>query len=160
MMQGGWGNAMKRALFSGSVASIASTMALAICGRRDVRSAATPLNGPSQWIWGSAAPYHDGFSVRHTLVGYAIHHLASVFWATAYERFRPHERRGDVAMAAAVAATASVVDFDFTPHRLRPGFEKRLSQRSLVVVYTAFAAGLAIAALTSRPPGCRPARGR
>ena len=120
MMRGGWGDAMKRALFSGSVASIASTMALAICGRRDVRSAITPLNGPSQWVWGTAAPYEDGFSVRHTLVGYAIHHLASVFWASAFERFRPHERRGDVVMAVAVAATASVVDFEFTPHRLRP----------------------------------------
>ena len=80
MTRSGWGDAMKRALFSGSVASVASTMALALCGRRDVRSAVTPLNGPSQWVWGSAAPYEDGFSVRHTLVGYAIHHLASVFW--------------------------------------------------------------------------------
>jgi hypothetical protein len=160
MMQGGWGNAVRRALFSGSVASLASTMALAACGRRDVRSAATPLNGPSQWVWGSAAPYHDGFSVRYTLVGYAIHHLASIFWATAFERFRPHRRRGDVAMAAAVAATACVVDFELTPHRLRPGFEKRLSRRSLVLVYCAFAAGLAMAALTSRPRGCRSAPGR
>lgn len=40
---------------------------------------ALPLNGPSQWVWGSRAPCEDGSGIRHTLVGYAIHHLASVF---------------------------------------------------------------------------------
>src|SRR5690606_22919091 len=49
----------RRALFSGSVASVTSTVALAACGRRELASAATPLNGPSQWVLGTHAPWRD-----------------------------------------------------------------------------------------------------
>lgn len=142
------------ALFSGSVASIASSVALALRGRRELANAATPLNGPSQWVHGKRAPYHDGFDLKHTVTGYAIHHVASIFWAVIYEaiRWKARSRRPmvDVGLAAGAAVTASAVDFLLTPERLRPGFEKRLSNRSLVIVYTAFAAGLAAAALLSR----------
>jgi hypothetical protein len=145
-----WPQTLRDALLSGSVASLVSTAALALCGQRDLRNAATPLNGPSQWVWGRCAPYANGFSARHTLVGYAVHHLASILWALPFEAVRPRRPRGDIAAAALVAATASVVDFELTPQRLRPGFEKRLAPRSLVLVYAAFAAGLALAALARR----------
>jgi hypothetical protein len=56
-----------------------------------------------------------------------------------------------VAAAAATAATASFVDYQLTPKRLEPGFDKQLSRRSLAMVYAAFAAGLAIAAMAGRP---------
>jgi hypothetical protein len=39
------------------------------------------------------------------------------------------------------------VDFQLTPERLTPGFEHRLSHRSLAAVYGAFAVGLAVGAL-------------
>jgi hypothetical protein len=39
-----------------------------------------PINGSSQWIWGRQAPFENRFSVRYTIVGYAIHHAPSVFW--------------------------------------------------------------------------------
>jgi hypothetical protein len=35
------------------------------------------------------------------------------------------------------------------PERLTPGFERRLSNRSLVMVYAAFGAGLALAGLAA-----------
>ncbi len=136
------------ALVSGTVASLVSSLALGVRGRREVSSAATPLNGPSQWVLGTHAPYRDGFSLKYTALGYAIHHLASVFWALFYEaarrRLPAHALAADATLAAGVAATASVVDFTITPRRLRPGFEKRLSTGSLVAVYVAFAAGLAL----------------
>lgn len=148
-----WSRAFRAALLSGSAASVASTFALLWCGRREVNDGAAPLNGPSQWIWGTHAPYCSGFSVRHTVVGYAIHHLASIFWAVAFERFRPTgwEAMPAVAAAALTSVTASIVDYQFTPRRFRPGFEKRLSRSSLTLVYAAFAAGLAAAAIMTSP---------
>ena len=140
------------ALLSGSAASLVSSLTLVACGRLDACDAAGPLNGPSQWLWGRHAPYERGFSVRHTVVGYVIHHLASIFWAVAYEAARPRAKAvaPTIAAAAATAATASFVDFRLTPQRFRPGFEKRISRPSLALVYIAFAAGLAAATLASR----------
>ena len=144
---------LKAVLVSGSAASILSSLVLLWRGRRDCGDAAGPLNGPSQWVWGRDAPYERGFSVRHTVVGYAIHHLASVLWATAFERARPPGSAPlpTIAAAAGTAATACLVDYELTPRRLEPGFEKRLSKRSLGMVYAAFSLGLAAAALLTRP---------
>ena len=144
----------RAALVSGTVASILSSLVLAWRGRCDARDAAAPLNGPSQWVYGTEAAYATGFSTRHTLVGYAIHHLASIFWAMGFEWARPREGRA-LLPALATAATACFVDYRLTPRRLEPGFEKRLSRRSLALVYAAFGAGLALAAMAgrSRAPG-------
>ena len=140
----------RAALVSGTAASILSSLVLAWRGRCEASDAAGPLNGPSQWIWGTHAPYANGFSVRHTVVGYAIHHLASIFWAMGFEWARPRQRRTIIPAALATAATACFVDYRLTPRRLEPGFEKRLSRRSLALVYAAFGAGLALAALAGR----------
>jgi hypothetical protein len=148
-----WREAVRDALVSGSVASIASTAALALFGTKEIGDPAAPLNGPSQWVWGRHAKYRDGFTLNHTVVGYAVHHLASIFWAVLYEK----ARRGPVLRDAAItSAVASLVDFKLTPPRLHPGFEKRLSRPALAGVYAAFALGLAAGALwaaqRTRPP--------
>ncbi len=138
------------AVVSGAWASVLSSLALIAFGRRELRDGAAPLNGPSQWIWGPGAAYVRGFGARHTVVGYGIHHLASVFWAFFYEALRPRRSDrlgvgGEVAACAATSAVAALVDFELTPPRLRPGFEKRLSRVALVAVYGAFGVGLFLA---------------
>lgn len=147
-----WSQATRDGLVSGTIASVASTIALSILGKAELGKTAAPINGPSQWVWGRHAPYQDHFSLRYTIVGYAIHHAASVFWALWYEKLRqrlgPAESAASaLAPAVITAATAYAVDFHFTPKRLTPGFERRLSQRSLLMVYGAFALGLAATAL-------------
>ena len=83
----------------------------------------------------------------HTLVGYAIHHAASVFWAgllvAALQR-RPEGRTPARVVSGCVAASgvACVVDFKLTPRRFTPGFEHRLSKRALGATYALFAVGL------------------
>jgi hypothetical protein len=135
-----------RAVSSGSIASLASTIVLALRGKAEIDDIWAPLNGPSQWIWGRHAKYRNGFSLRHTAVGYAIHHVASIFWATFYERFcRRGSMRAIAEAAATTSALAAFVDYRLTPQRFTPGFEKRLSKRSLVLVYAAFGLGLALA---------------
>lgn len=144
--------AIRNGLVSGSVASVASTISLSILGKMELDKLAAPVNGPSQWFWGRRAPFEDSFSLRHTIVGFGIHHATSIFWAIWYEKLRqslPPAQNAPAVLAPAVATAAAAyfVDFHVVPKRLTPGFENRLSKRSLLVVYGTFALGLASIAL-------------
>ena len=143
----------RRALLSGSAASIVSTAVLVARGKRELNAPAAPLNAPSQWVWGRHAPYVDRPSVQHTVVGFGIHHVASIFWAAFYEfAIAKRTARDPVAVAkiaAGTSAAAAFVDYCLTPERLTPGFQKRLSIPSLVLVYAGFAAGLVAATLAA-----------
>jgi hypothetical protein len=153
-MKNGWRDAMRNAAVSGSIAALTSTAALMAAGRRETGSALAPTNAVSHWIWGDRAARHDEPSARYTLVGYTIHHLASVFWAVVYQRLLGRSAdRGvpgrAVAGGLAVAALACFVDYRLTPRRLQPGYEMRLSRPALAGVYTAFGLGLALGAIVN-----------
>lgn len=146
------GAAARRALFSGASASIFSALAISICSRIDEGSYAGGLNGPSQWLWGRAEAYKRSASLRHTAIGYLVHHLTSVFWATSYERIfgEPDRRKTPLSRCAEAVVSSTgayVVDYYLTPRRFRPGFKKHLRTQSMYVVYGAFALGLAFASI-------------
>lgn len=138
------------ALITGSVASLASTAVLSACGHREGGDPYAPTNATSQWIWGKRSICADGASLRYTLPGFLIHHASSIFWAAVYAKWRMRHKvpqaSVDLALGAAVAGLACLVDLRLTPERLRPGFEKKLSKGSLALVYGAFGLGLAGAA--------------
>jgi hypothetical protein len=142
-----WREAFRRGIASGTIASFVSSAALAICGRRDAGTAAGPINGPSQWAWGEGAARVRRVTWRHTALGYAIHHLMSVGWATLHEK---HFAGKAASTAFATAALAWFVDYRVVPRRWGPGFEKQLGRTSLFIVYVAFAAGLALGSKTHR----------
>lgn len=137
-----------RSVVAGSLASVFSAVALVLCGQRETGSPAATLNAVSHWCWREEALYRQGADVRHTVLGYLIHHGASVFWGALLAwalHGKPAGKPAHVAAAGiATSAVACFVDFRLTPERLTPGFEHRLSRRSLAVVYGAFAAGLAV----------------
>lgn len=154
---------LRRGWLSGSLASVASTLVIARRSKTDGGSLYCGTNATSHWIWGERAFHRSGASVRYTLVGYLIHHICAVFWATiftAWRSWRLSKRTGravtapppgktsaqrsrDLGEALAMAALAATVDYTITPHRLRPGYERHLDRRSLVGVYVAFGLGLA-----------------
>ena len=142
-----WTQAIQAALISGAVASAASTLVLSLRGKRENGTPYGANNAISHWVWGDEAARHDDFSLRHTVVGYTIHHASSTFWATFYEKYFSRRQTQQVGPALlgglTVAAAACFVDYRLTPHRLQPGYEMRLSKRSLLLVYTAFGLGLA-----------------
>jgi len=144
----------RRVWTHGSVASLLSAALLAWRGRAETGSAAAAINAPSHWLWGRKALRSDGTNLRHTLLGMAIHHASSVFWAVFYEALQARRRRaasGSVLVdAAAVTAAAALVDLRLVPERLTPGFERRLSAPSLSCVYLGFAVGLALGGLLVR----------
>jgi hypothetical protein len=95
--------------------------------------------------------------VRNTVAGYAIHHAMSIMWATLFEKLVSRRVRPAVAdtlaIAGGVSAVASLVDFRLVPQRFTPGFERRLSRRSLAFTYGAFALAMAAAVLLDARAG-------
>src|SRR3954462_2799091 len=81
-----WNQAARRAAKSGTAASLLSAGVLALCGYIENRSAAGPLNGPSQWFYGRRAAYQRGLSFRNTLTGLLIHQATAAGWAMPHER--------------------------------------------------------------------------
>jgi hypothetical protein len=156
-----WPEALRAAILSGSLAAICSAIALAGCGALEGKAPAGPLNGPSQWIYGRLAAHRRRPSFRHTLIGYAIHHVVSVGWAAVHERhvaglFGKRSPAARFGAAVVTAAVACLVDYQVAQGRAQPGFEKQLSRKSLFAVYAAFAVGLAM-----RPAAaCRRCRNR
>lgn len=144
-----WQQALRHGLFSGSLASLASTAVLSVCGHYEEGSASAPSNATSHWVWGKPAFHRDAPSLRFTLVGYGIHHATSCFWAVLYERWltsapAKSARRSPLAGGAAIALLACFTDYYVVPRRLRPGFEKRLSKPALFLAYAAFGVTLGL----------------
>ena len=149
-----WPQAFRDGVISGSVGSILSTAVLSARGEQENGTPYAPNNAISHWFWGERAARQDGPSMRYTAVGYAIHHASATLWAVVYEKwFGEKADRGElvpaVAGGAAVACLACFVDYKMTPHRLQPGFEKRLSTPSLFLVYASFGAGLVMRGLAA-----------
>ena len=141
----------QRALRFGGVAALSSALALMWRGRHDAGSATAPLNAVSHIAYGDEAFEVDRPTLRHTLPGVLLHAASGVFWALLFEalRGRHRARRGlgtTAADAVAATAVAAVVDLAIVPRRLTPGFERRLSARSLALVYGALAVGLLLGA--------------
>ena len=147
-----WDQAWRGGNQSGAIASLLSAAVLAQASRRETGSPFACLNATSHWIWGDEAARHQAPSLSHTAAGYLIHHAASCFWGVLYERM-VGERvdrlppAAKVATGLAAAGLACLVDYRLVPHRLTPGFEFRLSRRSIAAGYLAFGLGLALAGM-------------
>lgn len=146
---------MRRGLVGGTTSSLLSTAALSAFGQHDAGSAYVPTNAVSHWIWGERAVYRHAPSARYTLPGYLIHHGCATFWAVIFERVcgelldRKHPAL-TLGAGSAASALACFADYQLTPRRFRPGFERTLSRPSLAGVYAVFGIGLALGAMLSR----------
>ena len=145
------GTWIKDTLATGAVASAATTAAAAVLGRVENGSAAGPINAVSHILWGKEATCTDAVDARHTLVGAGLNAAAVTSWAALFELALPRNRRPSVPRAlltgAATAAVAYVTDYHVVPKRFTPGFEERLSGRSLFAVYATLALALAAGSL-------------
>ena len=150
-----WRLALGDGCRSGAVASLLSAFVLAIASRSETGSPFACLNATSHWLWKDESARHLEASVRYTVSEYLIHHAASCFWGTLYERFLGervvrHRPQLQVLAGLGAAAVACMVDYRAVPPRLSPGFELRLSRRSIAAGYLAFGLDLALAGL-ARP---------
>jgi hypothetical protein len=150
-----WLNAGKDALITGTLASVASTAALAWLGRRKLGKPFAPTNATSHWLWGDEEAFNAlEPSFRHTAIGYATHHASAVMWAFFYQRWLAAERERTLATivrdAAMMTAIAAFVDYQLTPKRLTPGFEAHLSRGNMVGVFAAVGVGLVAGAFLNQ----------
>lgn len=139
---------LARAVRSGSLAGAATTAAIAWLGAREAGSAAGPINATSHVLWGDEAGATDAIDIKHTLTGLLINGGAGVFWAVVYELLRSRardDRAAALASGAAVAGLAYVVDYHLIPRRLTPGWELRLSRRSVALGFIVLGAALGLA---------------
>ena len=150
-----------RAVISGSVASVTSSVALIFAAKLEDKAAAQPFNATSHWLYGEEAATVEGIDLFHTGTGYATHHAATIFWAMFFEGWiaarRPSGLAPLVKDALLMAAIAAAVDYGATPKRFTPGWEFVLSKKAMAAVYAALAAGLAAGAVLSN---ASPARAR
>jgi len=148
-----------RALTSGTISGIATSAVAALAGRRETASYAAPINATSHILWGDEAARHNGASLKYTASGFLLNHMAAVMWAAVYEKWvMPAVSRWSATRPAlaplaatagsvAVAAGAYVTDYYLVPKRFTPGYEKRLSGKSMAMIYGALALGMVAGAL-------------
>lgn len=147
-----WGEALQDALVSGAIAGAATTIAAAWCGARDSGSAVAPINATAHIAFGDEAASVDGADMKHTGLGFLLNAGAAVMWATLYEKaFGAAAERGEVTKAfsggKAIAGLAYLTDYHAVPKRFTPGWELRVSDRSLMIIYTALALSLPLRGL-------------
>ncbi len=147
-----WSEAAKDSSFTGTVASAATAAVAAALGKKEAGSPWAPLNAVSHALWGDRAARRSGFSGKYTLTGTALNQGGAMFWALLYEKAfgRTRSVPGALLGGAAIAALAYVVDYYVVPKRLTPGYEKRLSPRSLAGLYGALALGLGASTILRR----------
>ena len=151
---------LKRALTSGTISGLATATAALVEGKRETGSYYAPLNATSHIIWGDEAALQDSPSLKYTLTGFLLNHASAIFWALFYEKLFGRHSAGHgraracsrtapaplaepILGAAAVTTAAYVIDYHLIPKRFTPGFEKRLSAKSLATIFVTLAIGLA-----------------
>ena len=132
---------------AGSAATALTTATILCLGHEHDSSMWAPLNAVSHITFGDEAAAHTEWSAKYTGTGTALNTVAVFSWAAMHAGVMKMLPRQDLPSAigagVAVAAAAYVVDYYVVPERLTPGFEKRLTGRSLFWIYSALAAGLA-----------------
>jgi len=145
---------VRSALLTGTVASLATTAALALLAKTEGKRAPQPTNSTSHWLHGESAGNVRRVDAAHTAVGYLTHHASAIFWALLFEAWLADRPRRSparmLANASAMAGVAAAVDYGITPKRLTPGWEEVLPKRSIVATFGVLALGLAAGALASQ----------
>lgn len=150
-----WEERLQDALVAGAIVCVVTAAAAALRGKVDSGSAVAPINATSHVVYGPEAGQVAVPDLKHTALGLAINAGASVFWAAIYEElFGGRGNRGNVSKSllggGAVAALAYLVDYHLVPKRLTPGWEERVTGRSLAMIFGAMALSLPARSLMER----------
>lgn len=150
-----WQDLLTRTLRSAVPPAVTTAVAVAACGHAEGESAVAPINAISHILWGDSAARKEGLTVRHTLAGGALNSAAVIAWTGVYEAMFGKAARGGNVPAAilggvSTAALAYITDYHVVPERFTPGFEKRLSPKSLFLVYATLALSIPLCSLQER----------
>lgn len=140
-------------LQTGAIASLATTVATVACGAIEDGNGIAPINAVSHIVWGDESAAHDQASWKYTATGLVLNTVAVTSWAGIYEVFfgDAADRKdvpGAILGGIVISTLAFATDYFVVPKRFTPGFEKRVSSRSLFAIYTMLALGLAFGSLS------------
>jgi hypothetical protein len=137
-------------LISGAAGGLLSHVVASAASRAERGRGALAMHAVSHIAWGDDPESHEGRDPHNWIIGAALHHGASVFWATFFEALfgREAERSTGSALVggATIATAAYITDYHVVSERFKPGFEAHISNRSLFMIYAALAVGLAAGA--------------
>lgn len=140
-----------RTLLTSAVTTAATTATVCLLSSRDTGHPAAALNATSHILWGEKATGHDQWDVRHTLTGALLNAGAMGLWSAVMGLLpRPRSALGALRNGTIVSALAYFTDYHVVPQRLTPGFEQRLSRKSLLSTYAVLAASLAFSGFVTR----------
>jgi hypothetical protein len=144
-----WEESITHGLQGAAYATLGTTAVAALAGEAENRAPLGPINAVSHILFGDEAARHDELSAKHTLSGALLNTAAVGSWAVVGELLFGGDRRpttlpAALAVGAVVAGLAYVTDYHVVPDRLTPGFEKRVSNKSLLAIYGALAVGLGL----------------
>ncbi len=153
-----WQQAARDSLVPGVIAGLATCATVAARGLRDSGSAMAPINASGHVVWGDRAAMVEGVSPVHTPPALAINMGAATWWAFVFQKLfgATVNRHGWPAALLGGAATSGIAyctDYHVLPRRLTPGWEKRISDRSLGISLGVMAAGIAVGAMLVRRRG-------
>ena len=137
-------------LISGAAGGLLSHVAAAAASRRERGKSDLAMHAVSHIAWGDAPESHTGRHAYNEAIGTALHHGASIFWASFFEALygpaAERSTRSALVGGVTIAAAAYVTDYHVVSDRFKPGFEAHLSNASLFSIYAALAIGLAAGA--------------
>ena len=137
-------------LISGAAGGVVSHLVAAGWSRAERGRSDLPMHAVSHIAWGDRPEDHQGRHTYNLVIGTALHHGASLFWAPFFEalfgRRAEHSTAAALAGGATIAAAAYVTDYHVVSERFQPGFEAHVSPRGLFFIYAGLAIGFAAAA--------------
>lgn len=144
-----WQDSITHGLQGATLATLGTTAVAALAGELENHAPLGPINAVSHILFGDEAAKHDELSAKHTLTGALLNTAAIGSWAVVGELIfggarRPQTIPAALAAGAVVSGIAYVTDYHVVPKRLTPGFEKRVSNKSLLAIYGALAIGLGL----------------
>lgn len=141
-----------RSIKTAAIATAATSAAIMFVSKRDTGSPWAAFNSICHMVDGDASELPSDFAPRETLLGAGLNASAIASWAVLYEWLLGGVPLPSSAFWAALATAGIwVVDYRLVPKRFTPGFEKRLSKRSVALAYMALAATFALSTAWNPP---------
>jgi hypothetical protein len=123
------------------------------CRKGRGTTSGTPDQCDRTLVRGDEAAASRAFDAKHTVLGFATHEGASIFWAAIFQALRKLGPNRPAAVdAIAVSALAAFVDYLVVPKRLTPGWEKVVTPRSIGLAYGVMAVALWATSSRTRKP--------
>jgi hypothetical protein len=160
-----WSEILEEAAAPAGLASLATTLALALLSKNDTGSPVAAINSVSHMPFGDEAFDHDEASPKYTITGALLNAAAVSGWALLHEMAvnKTDVKKSPwplVITSGLISAAAYATDYHVVPKRLTPGFEEKLQPKSMFAVYAILAGAIAVGTFfrgKKKPPKVNPA---